>query len=863
MAFVFDAASRLEQTSSLHKRAEEFLAEQLILRPSEATIARLVGEQRQRARDHIVDRVVEDVSRAMASRLDTLLVVGDGEAVSPIQAIKSNPGHPSVESMRVAVRKLRLIEETGVLALDLSWLSNNYQRAFFHKVRKSSAHRLREVKEPMRWAVLACFLWQSYGDAVDHVVVMFSKLMTKMERKADDALEEQMGQHKRTIRAALGALALLGPVILDETLPEQGFREKLFAQVPRDELAERVARATEWVSGRKSDSLHGVVTRYGTLRRFAPAFLEAVSFLQEDGSENGPCLQALEVLRDLNASNKRKLPTGTSTEFLSTRWKRIIGSGDEVNRSAWECAVLMKTRDDIRAGNLAVRHSNRFGHLDDFFIPEEQWETARDRFFARSGLPAKAADAPAYLERRLRDAFDRFLAAAPTNDYASVTEQGWQLSVDATDRLDDGAAAQLAHLQRWLATHMRQVRLPDLLIEVDNDLEFTRPFLPPSRQPDPAPDEICVILAAVMAHGCNIGPYTMAQLTSDVTYEQLKRIGDWQLTRDTQRGALGVVVKALAGLDASLYWGEGKTSASDGQRYSLQRKVLQKTYSPRFSDFALEVYSFVADNYAPFFSTPIECTDRDAATVLDGLLYNESDLELEEHYTDTHGYTDINFAAFAMLGRRFSPRIRGIKKQRLYRIDTRDHGVLGSLVGPADRKIDTRGIADQWDRLGHFYASLESGHTTASVALRRLAGFRAKNGFYRANRDLGRILKTEFILQYMSEPALRTRIRRGLLKVEQMHALARDVFYGNRGRIDARELWEQMNSCSCLTLIVACIIYWQAKDMSRVIRRADPEGHGVELSLLQHVSPIEWDNIVLYGEYVLNRRLVRLTRSRP
>ena len=244
---------------------------------------------------------------------------------------------------------------------------------------------------------------------------------------------------------------------------------------------------------------------------------------------------------------------------------------------------------------------------------------------------------------------------------------------------------------------MRQVRLPDLLIEVDNDLEFTRPFLPPSRQPDPAPDEICVLLAAVMAHGCNIGPYTMAQLTSDVTSEPLKRIGDWQRTRDTQRGALGVVVKALAGLDASLYWGEGKTSASDGQRYSLQRKVLQKTYSPRFSDFALEFYSFVADNDAPFFSTPIECTDRDAVTVLDGLLYNESDLELEEYYTDTHGYTDINFAAFAMLGRRFSPRMRGIKKQRLYRIDTRDYGVLGSRVGPADRKIDTRGIADQWD----------------------------------------------------------------------------------------------------------------------------------------------------------------------
>ena len=93
---------------------------------------------------------------------------------------------------------------------------------------------------------------------------------------------------------------------------------------------------------------------------------------------------------------------------------------------------------------------------------------------------------------------------------------------------------------------MRKLRLPDLLIEVDNGLEFTRRFLPPSRQPDPAPDEIRVILAAVMAHGCNIGPHTMAQLTADVTYEQLKSVGDWQLTRDTQREALGVLVKAIA-----------------------------------------------------------------------------------------------------------------------------------------------------------------------------------------------------------------------------------------------------------------------------------------------------------------------------
>ncbi len=88
--------------------------------------------------------------------------------------------------------------------------------------------------------------------------------------------------------------------------------------------------------------------------------------------------------------------------------------------------------------------------------------------------------------------------------------------------------------------------------------------------------------------------------------------------------------------------------------------------------------------------------------------------------------------------------------------------------------------------------------------------------------------KTEFILQYMSEAPLRGRIRRGLLKVEQLHALSRDVFYGRRGRINARELWEQMNTCSCLTLIVAAIIYWQAREISRAISHGDPDANGLE-----------------------------------
>lgn len=43
----------------------------------------------------------------------------------------------------------------------------------------------------------------------------------------------------------------------------------------------------------------------------------------------------------------------------------------------------------------------------------------------------------------------------------------------------------------------------------------------------------------------------------------------------------------------------------------------------------------------------------------------------------------------------------------------------------------------------------------------------------------------------------------------------------------------------------------------RVLLEGEPEAAGVDLSLLEHISPVGWDNVILYGEYVLNQSLVR------
>jgi TnpA family transposase len=856
--FVFEESCRLEQTAPLLARAREFLKERRVLFPADSALMRLVGEQKKRAREHIVAKLAGSLSSGVVKVLDGLLEVNEGEAVSGLQAIKTNPSKPSAAAMQTLADKLAAIEASGVLAVDLTWLNANYQRALFHYVRKCSADRLREAERLHRLAALVCFLRQSYRDAVDQAVDMFDKLLTRTHTRAEHELNDQIRSQRQTIKAALAALRSLGAIILDDAVAAAALRPRLFAAVPRDALEAQVAGLDEWVTGKKSDAFHGLVRRFSHLRQFSPVLLRALEFFPDAGDGDVPCLEALRVLKGMNADLKRKLPEDAPTDFIPKRLLPFVMNDGKPDRKAWECALLLKLQEDLRSGNLSVKHGKRFGRFEDYFLPKERWEPLRKSFFQRSGLPADPKNVRDHLTKRLNTAYDLFLKTAPDNSYATVEDDRWHLSTDAAETLDAAAQTRLGDLKRWLTKQMRTTRLPDLLIEVDNDLRFTDHFVPPAQRGGRDAEGVCTLLAVVLAHGCNIGLDTMAQITQGVTYKQLKRVSDWQMTEEAQRAALAALVHAISRLDATLHWGEGRTSASDGQRFAMPRKVLQQTYSTRFSDFALEFYSFVADNYAPFYSTPIECTDRDSAFVLDGILYNESDLELEEHYTDTHGYTEINFAAFAMLGRRFCPRIRGLGKQRLYRLDAkRDYGPLTGLVGRADRTIDPQVIAEQWDRMGQFYASLESGHTTASVALKRLASCTAKNRFYRANRDLGRVFKTEFLLSYLSEPPLRSRIRRGLLKVEQLHALARDVYYGRRGRINARELHGQMNSCSCLTLILACVIYWQAKEISRVVHWGKPEDDKIDVALLEHISPIEWDNVILYGQYVLDRAQVR------
>ena len=706
--FLFEQACRLEQSGPLLVQAKQFLKEAGILYPVDETFNRLLMTARQSARTHISARITETLSTDLKQKLDALLEVGLNR-ITPFQSLKNPPGRASPTTMLRLAQKMEQIEATGIRLVDLSWLNNNYQRSLARYARRCSADRIRQLKPERRYGVLVCFLWQVYRDTIDQMVDMHHKLMTLVYNRAQTDIDEQTKKQHRLIRHSLSTLHAISQIILDETVSDADLRQALFEEIDQESLTTQMTQVETWLSGKYSHVFNLVVQRFSYLRQFSPSLLEHLEFRLEEGSQSS-LIESIELLREMNRENKRKLPPDAPLGFVPHKLRPLVQQEGEVSKAAWECALLTVVRDEINAGNIVIEESKRFGRFDNFFTVRSEWKTQREAFFKRAGLPVEATEVPDFLTQRLQKAYDHCLETLPDNAYAQVNEDRWQLSADPAEKLSEEAKARLKALKSWLAKNLRTVKLPDLLIEVDNELHFTAPFMLPDQQPTRAAEQVCRILATLIAHGCNVGPYTMAQLTEGITYRQIKHVTDWQFSEEGQRQALALVVNAISRLDITQAWGMGKTSSSDGQRFRFNRKVLQQTYSHRFHDYALEFYSFVADNYAPFYSTVIECTDRDAAYVLDGLLYNESDLALDEHYTDTHGYTEVNFAAFAMLGRRFAPRIRGLKHQRIYRIDPeKDYGPLTPLVTPYDRQIHLDWIGEQWDRMGHFYASLEKG----------------------------------------------------------------------------------------------------------------------------------------------------------
>ena len=127
-----------------------------------------------------------------------------------------------------------------------------------------------------------------------------------------------------------------------------------------------------------------------------------------------------------------------------------------------------------------------------------------------------------------------------------------------------------------------------------------------------------------------------------------------------------------------------------------------------------------------------------------------------------------------------------------------------------------------------------------------------KNQLYKAFRELGRVIRTIFLLRYVSDKELRRQITATTNKIESFHRFIEWLFFGGQGVIAENDPIEMEKRIKYNDLVANALIVLNVVDMTRVILALDPEEYVMTPETLATLSPYGTDHIQRFGEFVVD-----------
>lgn len=282
-------------------------------------------------------------------------------------------------------------------------------------------------------------------------------------------------------------------------------------------------------------------------------------------------------------------------------------------------------------------------------------------------------------------------------------------------------------------------------------------------------------------------------------------------------------------------WGDGKSAAADGTQYHLYEQNLVADYHIRYGSFGAIAYHHVSDNYIALFSHFIPPGVWEAIYIIEGLLKNTSVIQPDRIHADTQGQSTPVFAFSYLLGIQLMPRIRNWKDLTFYRSDkSTSYQHIDSLF---NETVDWKLIEDLWQDLMQVAISIERGHVSSAVLLRKLGHYSRKNRLYQVAREVGRVIRTIFLLDYISDLPLRRQITATTNKAEAYNGFAKWLFFGGEGVITENDRDEQEKRIKYNDLVANAAILQNVIDIERILRELAGEGRPVSQEDLAYLSP--------------------------
>lgn len=834
--------------------ALEDLRKRKIILPSMATIERAVWETRKRTEEKIFKLLSSSLTELQIAKLDRVLTAMPESNKTYLAWLREIPGTSSPDSFLKVIEKLEYIRDLQ-LQVDTKGIHPNRLRQLSKIGSRYEPHSFRRFNDPKKYAILVAYLLELIQDLTDLSFEIHDRQIMILLSKGRKAQEELQKQNGKSINEKVVHFADLGAALIKARSEGTDPFVALDAVMPWDQIIASVEEAKRLARPVDYDYLDLLEKKFYALRKYTPTLLKSLEFRSTKSAE--PLMKAVDIIRDMNETGKRKVPEGAPLNFVSNRWQKHVYDDDgTINRHYYEMAVLTELRNYVRSGDVSIVGSRQHKDFEEYLVPKADWNGI-DPNATKLAVDLSAKE---YLEERTESLLQRLnWVSDHIDELDGVNFENGKLHIE---RLEKDVPDESRNFSLSLYDLLPRIKLTDLLMEVANWTNFHEQFIHASSNRAPNEEETTILMATLMAMGTNVGLTKMAEATPSISYRQMANTTQWRLYEDAMNKAQAVLVNFHHKLVLPSYWGNGTTSSFDGMRVQIGVSALHADANPHYgTGKGATIYRFVSDQFSTFYTKVINTNARDAVHVIDGLLHHETDLAIEEHYTDTAGYTDQVFGLTHLLGFRFAPRLRDLADSKLYAMGKpSDFPKLEKLLRG---QINTKIIQENYDDVLRLAHSIREGTVSASLIMGKIGSYARQNSLATALREMGRIEKTIFILDYLSSEALRRKIHRGLNKGEAMNALARAIFFGKHGELRERALQDQLQRASALNIIINAISVWNTVYLQQATEHRKKQGK-LQEELLNHISPLGWEHINFLGEYKFNfRQNTSLNSLRP
>ena len=845
----------------LFEMACDWLKQNKLIRIGTTRLEKIVATARNQAEETTYQSLKALLTKELCGFLDGLLKVDDDLDRTRLSWLQRTPTDNNPKQILGTLDKIIFLQHNGVNHWDLSQLNPNRVNYLAKVGARATNQSLQRSNEIRRYPILVAFLKQSLYNFTDDLIEMVNQRLWNLYSEAKRNYEADRLKATKTISEKLRTLQTIGQILLDENIEDSKVRATAFEYISPEQLQSSLEEAEQLIRPDEDAYVDYFCKFYNRVRIFSTKFLATFEF-HARGDDEG-LIQALQSVHEIHKGDRRKLPDDASTSFIPKTWRAyVLDADEEINWRYYELAALWVLRQRLRSGEVYLSHSRRFSKLATYFIPETDWQLKREALASLTGTPLEATT-------RLNEREQEFITLM--NQVESLLNTADSDLREEDDRLvlspivAEARTLKLNQLAHTISERLPRLDITDLLVEVDNWTQFSNALehLNAPNQRDPS--LLQHLYTCLLAQACNLDFQQMATSTG-LAYRRLNWHNTWYIRDETLHEANKTLVNYHYHLPLSRLWGGGILSSSDGQRFPAKGSIRQARSIPRYFGYGkgITFYSWTSDQFSQYGSKAIPATVRDATYVLDEILNNETELTIIEHTTDTAGYTELIFALFDLLGLRFSPRIRDLGDQKLYRTGSIDMASYPKLKEHIQDVIQKERILADWDEMLRLAGSLKMGWVTASLIVQKLQAFPRKHPLMRSLQEYGKLIKTIHILRWYADEANRRRLNRQLNKGEALHGLRSHLVFANQGELRSQQDEQLRNQVGCLNLVTNAIIVWNTVYIEKVVKQLRQEGLFISDEDLKSIWPTRHLHLNVYGKYMFDLiRIGQIQALRP